>query len=154
LFSPNPGAGTTSLNSISGDISEPVTVTTIDSFIAKNRISAVTMLKVDTEGFDFQVLAGAASAISKGTIEAIQFEYNWRWLLNHSCLRDVFDLVKDKPYTLGKLTGNCIEFYDSWHFELDRFFEGNYVLIRNGSRLELIGSRFTFDTHNTASQSD
>lgn len=106
------------------------------------------MVKIDTEGFDLLVLRGAEQTLHDGRIEIVQFEYNWRWLPNHVCLRDVFALIADKPYRLGKLCGNTIEFYDQWHFELDRFFENNYVLIRNDSNLRMLGSAVRFDESN------
>ncbi len=106
------------------------------------------MVKIDTEGFDLLVLRGAEESLHDGRIEVVQFEYNWRWLLNHASLHDVFDLISNKPYRLGKLVGETIEFYDQWHFELDRFFENNYVLIRNNSDLCLLASTVQFDRSN------
>jgi FkbM family methyltransferase len=148
FYSAEEGCGTNSLSSISGSNAEIVKMNTIDCFLQHSGIMAVTMVKIDTEGFDLLVMHGAEKALSEGVIEIVQFEYNWRWLLNHVCLRDVFDLISDKPYLLGKLVGNSIEFYDQWHFELDRFFETNYVLIRSDSKLCSIGSTFQFDGAN------
>ncbi len=86
--------------------------------------------------------------LATGSIEVVQFEYNWRWLLNKASLLDVFALVKDMPYRVGKLLDGSIEFYDEWHFELDRFFENNYVLVRKGSRLDHQGVTVWFDSSN------
>jgi hypothetical protein len=80
----------------------------------------------------------------------VQFEYNWRWLINHASLRDVFEYIKDKPYRLGKLVGRSIELFDAWHFELDRYFENNYVLIRRGSALLESANVVRFDESNCA----
>ncbi|MCX7177150.1 MAG: FkbM family methyltransferase [Proteobacteria bacterium] len=142
------GAGTNSLSPSSGLNVEVVAQNTIDRFLQQSGIGAVSMAKIDTEGFDLLVLRGAEQSLRDGRIEIVQFEYNWRWLLNHACLRDVFDLIEDKPYRLGKLCGDTIEFYDQWHFELDRFFENNYVLIRNDSNLCMLGMSVRFDESN------
>jgi len=83
-----------------------------------------------------------------GQMEIVQFEYNWRWLLNHACLRDVFEFIADKPYRLGKLVGTGLQLHDRWHAELDRFFETNYVLIRTDSPLCALGSTVQFDASN------
>ena len=149
FFSEEEGGGTNSLSPTSGLKAEVVALNTVDQFMQQIGVKAILMLKVDTEGFDLLVLKGAEKSLSDGIIELIQFEYNWRWLLNHACLRDVFELIADKPYRLGKLVGNSIEFYDQWHFELDRFFENNYVLIRKDSKLCKLGTEMYFDNSNT-----
>lgn len=150
FYSSEDGAGTNSLDPLSGPRSESVPVTTLDEFFRDQSLDSATMVKIDTEGFDLMVLRGAARLLQEGRIEAVQFEYNWRWLINHACLRDVFELIAGRPYALGKLVGEGIEFYGEWHFELDRFFEGNYVLVRDGSALRLLGTGMRFGPSNTA----
>jgi FkbM family methyltransferase len=145
------GAGTNSLSPISGSNVEVARLITIDGFLRQSGLESVSMVKIDTEGFDLLVLRGAEQALREGRIDIVQFEYNWRWLVNHACLRDVFDLISDKPYRLGKLARKTVEVYDQWHFELDRYFEGNYVLIRNGLDFEIARSYMHFDDSNTAS---
>ena len=142
------GSGTNSLDKSSGLVSERVELITLDSFVEKNGVDSISMLKIDTEGFDLAVLQGARQFLTDGRIELIQFEYNWRWLLNKASLLNVFKLAKDMPYLLGKLTGRSIEFYDAWHFELDRYFENNYVLVRHGSSIEELGNTVRFDNRN------
>ena len=115
------GAGTNSLSPSSGPHAELTRVVTIDAFLDQSNIASVLMAKIDTEGFDFLVLKGAGRALRDGRLGIVQFEYNWRWLLNHVCLRDVFELIAHRPYQLGKLVGSGLELYDTWHAELDRF---------------------------------
>jgi FkbM family methyltransferase len=148
FYSGEVGAGTNSLSPASGTKAEIVKLTTVDEFLQQSREASVSMVKIDTEGFDLLVLKGAEKALSAGLIELVQFEYNWRWLLNHASLRDVFDLISAKPYRLGKLVGETIEFYEKWHFELDRYFENNYVLVRRDSELCFLGIEVHFDRSN------
>lgn len=150
FYTTNEGAGTNSLSSVSGPNVEVTSVTTLDEFLGKLMIPTVGMIKIDTEGFDLLVLRGAAESLRAGRIGIIQFEYNWRWLLNRACLRDVFDLITDTPYRLGKLVDNDLEFYDRWHAELDRFFETNFVLLRKDSPLCRLGSAVHFDRSSVA----
>jgi FkbM family methyltransferase len=144
------GAGTNSLSASSGPHTEITKVTTIDQFLEESGIASVMMTKIDTEGFDLLVLKGAQRSLRDGRLGLVQFEYNWRWLLNHVCLRDVFELIADKPYRLGKLVGTGLELYDTWHAELDRFFETNYVLLRTDHPLCSLGSNVQFDQSNVA----
>lgn len=146
------GSGTNSLSASSGQNAEHVSLKTIDGFLAKEGIETISMVKIDTEGFDFLVMKGAERMLTEGRCEVVQFEYNWRWLLNHASLRDVFAFIADKPYRLGKLVGSSIEFYEEWHFELDRYFENNYVLVKNGSPLQSLGRTFFFLPSNIPSQ--
>lgn len=150
FFTNGIGSGTNSLNPISGTDTERVQLSTVDAFTRQRGIESIGMMKVDTEGFDLDVLKGAESSLARGAIELIQFEYNWRWLLNKASLREVFALIQGKPYRLGKLVGESIEFYDDWHFELDRFFENNYVLVRSGSTIEHLGRTAYLDQSNVA----
>jgi len=153
FFSAEAGSGTSSLSQVSGREVERVTLTTVDAFLAREGITHVSMLKVDTEGFDFQVLLGAAGALADGRIDVIQFEYNWRWLQNHSSLLDVFGLIAGTDYRLGKLVEGAIILYEQWHFEMDRFFETNYVLVKKGGDLEKkVGVRVRFDASNVESR--
>jgi FkbM family methyltransferase len=148
FYSGGTGAGTNSLHEVSGPDREVVLLRRLDSWLSAEGIGALTMVKIDTEGFDFLVLEGAERTLTSGACEIVQFEYNWRWLLNRASLRDVFRLIAGKPYHLGKLIGESIEFYDEWHFELDRYFENNYVLIRKGSPLLALGKRVRFSPSN------
>jgi FkbM family methyltransferase len=149
FYSNSAGAGTNSLDSVSGDNVEAVRVSTVDLFMAEKGIETIDFLKIDTEGFDFNVLQGASKALQQGRIDIIQFEYNWRWLINHKSLRDVFAFIADKPYRFGKLSHNRIHLFDDWHFELDRYFENNYVLVHKGSALIPLCRQSHFDASNT-----
>lgn len=148
FFSNGAGSGTNSLSAASGSSSERVRLTTLDKFVDENHIHHLRMVKIDTEGFDFSVLVGAKETLSRGGVDVVQFEYNWRWLMNKASLLEVFEFIKDKPYCLGKLAGAKIFFFEAWHFELDRYFENNYVLIRRGSVYERLGRIVHFDASN------
>jgi FkbM family methyltransferase len=150
FYSSEIGAGTNSLSEVSGPNAEAVNVTTLDGFFQERAISRASMVKVDTEGFDLEVLRGATETLARGAIDVVQFEYNWRWLLNGASMLALFEFIKDKPYRVGKLAGPTIQFFDIWHHELDRFFENNYVLVRRGSRVERLGRAASFDRSNCA----
>jgi len=144
------GGGSNSLSAIPGAVEERVTVTTLDAFLEAHPGGPVRFVKIDTEGHDLFVLRGAAATLRSGAIEALQFEYNWRWLETRLSLRDLFELLATVPYRLGKLAGPRLELYDAWHPELDRFIETNFVLVRRGSPLEALGVPMAFDATNAA----
>lgn len=141
-------AGRNSLHFEKGATRETVHTQTLDSFLKKNGSDDLIIVKTDTEGHDFSVLEGAKQSLSNGLIDMWQFEYNHRWAANRATLKSVFDLIDGTPYRLGKLYGYGIELYDSWHMELDRFFETNYVLIRTGCVIEKFARPVRFGTAN------
>lgn len=153
FYSTSVGAGSNSLYLMQGAEKEVVRLATLDQMIADAVDGGVLFVKVDTEGFDLSVLRGAEESLKGGLIEVVQFEYNWRWLQNHASLLDVFAFIEALPYRLGKLAGERIEFYDVWHFELDRFIEANFVLVRRGSSFEAFGTGMEFNDFNTAAPS-
>lgn len=148
FYSQSAGAGTSSLHPVSGARAEDVTLTTLDVWMAEQRYTHIRMIKIDVEGFDSLVLEGAAHTLMHGLVDVVQFEYNWRWLLNSRSLHWVFQFIEDKPYVFGKLVPDGILTFDRWHFELDRFFEGNYVLLREGSAVAQLSNPARFDESN------
>lgn len=148
FYANTPGSGTNSLHPVSGNQEERVSVTTLDEFLRQRGTGRITFAKIDVEGFDALVLKGARRTLAAGQIDLLQFEYNWRWLLNSMNLRAVFDLIDGMPYRFGKLAGGKLLVFDRWHFEMDRFFENNYVLIRKEGVFDFLGTPAWFDASN------
>ena len=130
---------------------ENVEAITISSYCDLNNISKIDFIKIDTEGNDFRVILGAKSLIEQGKIEAIQFEYNHRWIYSRFFLKDVFDLISTAHYALCKIHGNYLEVFEEWHPEMDRFFETNYLIIKKSSLvLNAIGKKSSYNRFNVA----
>ena len=123
--------------------------TTSDKYCELNSIDEILYLKCDTEGHDFEVIKGASNYLSKGKIQFFQFEYSYRWIYSRHYLKDVFDLIKDYPYKISKLTQNGLEIYEEWSPELERFFEVNYLLLRNDLINEFANRVLSTDSSNT-----
>lgn len=143
-------AGTNSLVNQHIGSPVPVEVTCVDDYLRERAIDHVTFLKSDTEGHDLAVLRGGLGALSAGRVDAWQFEYNARWVHARAFLRDVFELVATRPYVIGKLSGDGIELFEAWHPELERYFETNFVLLRQGTPLAALGRLSRFDRSNVA----
>jgi len=123
------GLGTNSLHAgVGGAASvESVTLNTVDDYCQEQGVAQIDLMKIDAEGHDMAVLAGAGRMLSQGVIGAVQFEYNQRWIESRHFLKDSFDLLLPLGYKIGKVTTRGIEFYPSWHFELESFREANYL---------------------------
>jgi FkbM family methyltransferase len=124
------GLGTNSLvEPIDGRqaVSEEVQLTTIDVYCAANEIGTIDLLKIDAEGYDFEVIVGASGMLDRRAVRILQFEYNQRWIGARNYLRDAFVFLNPKGYIIGKVTGSHVEFYPRWQWELENYAEGNYV---------------------------
>jgi FkbM family methyltransferase len=126
-----------------------VRTTTLDAFCELHGIAHVHLLKSDTEGHDLSVLRGARDLFASGRIDVFQFEYNHRWVFSRAFLRDVFEIVSELPYVVAKVMPAHIEILPGWHPELERFFEANYLLVREPA-LAWFDTHFgRFDVSNT-----
>ena len=68
-----------------------VVVTTIDRFMAKYAIDRIDLLKIDTEGYEMEVLKGAKGAFDRGVVQAVLLEVGFdRTQLQHSYYLDLF----------------------------------------------------------------
>jgi FkbM family methyltransferase len=56
---------------------EVVEVRTMDSFVQENGITRIDLLKVDTQGFDFEVLRGATKTLKSNLIGSVLVELNF-----------------------------------------------------------------------------
>lgn len=107
-----------------------VQLATVADMQAQLGIDRIDLLKIDTEGHDFEIVKSLLPQLRDGAIGVVQFEYNWRWLPGGASLRAVFELIHGTAYRVGRLVGDGIELFDRWNAEADRYFEANYVLVR------------------------
>jgi FkbM family methyltransferase len=129
LFVVGDNAGTNSLHQTeTSQSSLTVQTVSLDSHAREHGFDRILYMKVDTEGHDMRVLNGASRLLRDTQVIALQFEYNYRWILGRNYLKDVFDLLSDGSYSIGKITPLGIEVYPKWHPELETFREGNYLV--------------------------
>lgn len=79
---------------------EMIKVDTIDEFMAANVIQEIDLLKIDTEGFEINVLNGAANALKNNKIKLIYLEIGMDDKVNkrHQNLVDIQLYFKEKNY--------------------------------------------------------
>jgi FkbM family methyltransferase len=71
-----------------------ITVTTLDTFCKEKNIEHIDLLKVDAEGFEYEVLAGAQRMTGSLSVDIIQFELNHLSLISK---KSIFDFKKLLP---------------------------------------------------------
>lgn len=89
---------------ISIDNKEIVDVDTIDNFVTTNKIKQVDLLKIDTQGFDLNVLKGAIQSLENNTIKYVQIEINFVAMYNQqSTYEDIFKFLEQSNLFLISL---------------------------------------------------
>lgn len=92
----------------SGMVSHTVETTTIDAYMTKAEIDTIDFLKVDTEGFDINVLRGAKDALSRRAIKVIQFEFIPADIAVRVTMRDFFEVLHGYKLFRLCLNGNLM----------------------------------------------
>lgn len=117
-------------------ISYEVDVITLDKFVEENNINTINLLKIDTEGNDFNVLLGAKKSLANGKIDIIHFEFNSMNVYSRVYFRDFFELLNN--FDLYRLLPNSfihIKKYEPIHCEI--FAYQNIVAVRKDLNFKL-----------------
>jgi len=104
-------------------------------FLSENpEIKEISLLKIDTEGFENFVLEGFNDYLE--IVNVIQFEYG---LANLSSRYFLFDYFRDFShiFKIGKLYPKGVIFYDKYNLELENFIGPNFLMVRK-DRKDLI----------------
>lgn len=81
---------------IRNELAQEIEVVTLDAFfLNRSDIGAIDFLKIDTEGFEVDVLRGAAALIEKFKPTMIQIEFNWHQLFKSQSLYSISTFLPD-----------------------------------------------------------
>ena len=69
--------------------------TTIPKYIEKNSIDHIDLLKIDTEGSEFDIIHSCGSLFNENKISIIQFEYGMTWKHVEKDLHVTFDFLNE-----------------------------------------------------------
>ena len=106
-----------------------VDIIKLDDFCQQNNIEKIDLLKIDTEGSEFQVIMGAKNIIEKGYVSIIHFEFNSMNIISRSFFKDFYDFLKE--YSFFRLLPDGAVFlgkYDPLLYEIFSF--QNIIAIR------------------------
>jgi FkbM family methyltransferase len=123
------GAGSNSIHNHAVLEREIITLVTADGYAASNGIDRLSLMKIDVEGHELDVLAGATRLLHDGRVDLVQFEYTWRWIDAKRYLRDAFDLLQSHGYVVHRITPSGLLRFDNWTPDLENFWETNYLAV-------------------------
>ncbi|MEQ6331736.1 FkbM family methyltransferase [Pseudomonas chengduensis] len=122
----------TDLHHSNACVAHEVAVTTIDAFVDENNISQISLLKIDVEGNEYEVLRGAKETIASGKIMAIHFEFNEMNVASRIFFYDFWKLLEGYSFYRLLPAGMLeIENYNALYCEI--FAYQNIVAIRRSS---------------------
>jgi len=75
-----------------------VELTTLDLFSEKHKIKKIDLLKIDTEGHEYHVMAGAKKLLKKGQVRIVQFEFNEMNVMSRTFLSDFYQLLPNHDF--------------------------------------------------------
>jgi len=134
IFDTNYSAYNSFGNPIFGEIKAinkiDVEVDTVDNFCKKNSISRINFMKVDVEGFEKNVFAGARNMLENGLVDYLSFEVSKIPLDgNQAKAKDIFDILKSFSYKSYRYDPGTNKF-DGPINDSNEFYE-NYYASRN-----------------------
>ncbi len=87
-----------------------VPTVTIDQFCMENNIENISILKIDVEGFELEVLQGAESLLKNNSIELILFEYSPDFYKQRDInSREILEYLQNMGYELYEVSGNPVD---------------------------------------------
>jgi FkbM family methyltransferase len=114
------------------DQRERVELRRLDDVCAELDISRIDLLKIDTEGHEFQVLRGARRMIEERRISRIQFEFGEGSVASRTYFLDFYRLLTPH-YRLFRLLRDGLRPIDEYRLHLEVFVTTNYVaLLKTG----------------------
>jgi FkbM family methyltransferase len=111
---------------------EVVQLTTIDDYCQANAIEHIDVLKVDAEGHDLAVLAGAERMLAAGRVGFVQFEFGGANIDSRTFLRDFLSLL-GPTHDLSRLLADGLEPL-AYSEREEIFITANFLAIPRSSR--------------------
>lgn len=135
LYSDTPGSSLSSLSKrnlnhldIEFNTMEIVEVKTLDNWVKDHKILP-DILKLDVEGFEFEVLSGSTETISE--IKVIQLEFGGCNIDTRTFFADYWDLLKNLEFTFFRLTPRGLIHVSRYSESLETFTTTNYYAVNS-----------------------
>jgi FkbM family methyltransferase len=106
-----------------------VPTSTLDTWAKDNGIHSVDVLKIDAEGYDFDVLQGASELFAERRVGVCVFEYGYCWLETGSLLAEASAFLSARGYELFRLFPCFLAPY-RWNSSHDNYLSGQFVAVR------------------------
>ena len=116
--------------------SEDMHITTIDNFCTKNHIKCIDFVKMDVQGYEYNILQGASNFLENGQIKFIQFEFDEPNIQNRVFFKDFWDLLNDKYHIYHSLFNGLVQIKD-YDYTLENYRCMNYLAVRKDIKIKV-----------------
>ena len=107
---------------------EAVPIITIDQFCEQEGIRSIDLLKIDTEGYEMEVLLGASKMIESGAVRSIQFEFGETFLATPHHFIDFWKLLSPR-FTIYRILRRGLEELHNYSGDLEIYKLANFLCI-------------------------
>jgi hypothetical protein len=107
-------------------IASGVAVRTFDAFAPDAGIEKVDLLKLDVEGHELAVLAGAINSLDRGVIRAIQFEFGGANIDSRTYFQDFWYLLR-RSFRIYRILPTGLYEISRYSEHLEQFITTNYL---------------------------
>ena len=117
------------LSYVSNHKKEKIVLTTLDIFLKENpQDESIDYIKIDTEGYEYEVLIGCKETINLKKPKFIHIEFNWHQLIKSQTLYSFSLLLKG--YDVYQMLPNSIVKRDPLDPISNLYFYSNFVFVR------------------------
>jgi FkbM family methyltransferase len=109
--------------------SEDIQIETIDDFCQKNDIQKISFLKMDVQGYEYNILLGAQNMLESGKIDFIQFEIDEPNIENRIFFKDFWKMLSPNYKIYHSLYNGLVEIQE-YHYNLENFNCMNYLAVK------------------------
>lgn len=121
--------GVNNVSYVKNEKVQKIDVISLDSFFLGGIVKEIDFIKIDTEGFEYQVLLGSQEIIHKFKPKFIQVEYNWHQLFSGQSLLALSKLLDG--YQPCQLLNDRLEIRDPKDPLANIYLFSNFIFVRN-----------------------
>lgn len=111
---------------------ETIEVDTVDNYCSNHNIDKISLLKIDVEGHELDVLSGASQMLQNRAIDIITFEFGGTHIDTRCYFQDFFYFFKNVGMNILRITPSGYLYpIKSYSENLEQFRTTNYVAIKD-----------------------
>lgn len=111
---------------------EKIQLDTLENYCYDKNINKIDFMKIDAEGYEFEILKGGKTLFHNSQVNMIQFDYGGCFIDAYMFLKDIFDLFKDLDYNFYKIYPKSIKLVRKYHQKFENFQYQNWLIIKQG----------------------
>ena len=129
IFYDNEAQGSASILMKDAKFSEEIKIETIDGFCKENNIEKIDFLKMDVQGYEYNILLGSKEMLSNGKIKYIQFEFDEPNIVNRIFFKDFWELLHNEYEIYHSLYNGLVKI-KNYDCKLENFSCMNYLAVK------------------------